>query len=201
MADEKKAYDAWLQREKQFLRQVEDMVYSYDSIDLIIELLAATLIYDVEEYLSNEYDESFREGIDGLTDAEPDSYEAVHADVAGKNFADRINEYLADVLAGGGLDALLLDMAGLIETDGHRVRCVARQDAGDELAAEGFAVTKTWRSIGDEKVRDTHFLLDGTTIGIDDYFYTVNGRAKAPGGFGVGEEDCNCRCILEISCT
>jgi len=47
-------------------------------------------------------------------------------------------------------------------------------------------------------VRDTHFLLHGTTIPIDGYFHTVNGRSQGPGLFGIAEEDVNCRCSLSI---
>ena len=61
-------------------------------------------------------------------------------------------------------------------------------------------LTKTWKSMKDEKVRDTHDYLDGMTVGFDEDFYTYNGdHAKYPGLFGVPEEDVNCRCLVQLS--
>ena len=61
-------------------------------------------------------------------------------------------------------------------------------------------LTKTWKSMKDDKVRDTHDYLDGMTVGFDEDFYTYNGdHAKYPGLFGVPEEDVNCRCLVQLS--
>lgn len=221
MANERKAYESWISRENLLLLQaksyIEETVRSvkekpddYDSIDVLIDLLALTLVADVEAFLEKEYAEAFDEGIDGLADIAPDEAQirkAVYAEVDGMNFAQRIRDYTdglyAVAMLGPGrideaMDEVKSSLSALVATDGHRVRGAARQDAGEDLSTVGFDVTKTWRSMGDEKVRDTHFVLDGTTIGIDEYFHTVNGKALAPGMFKVAEEDCNCRCILEI---
>ena len=61
-------------------------------------------------------------------------------------------------------------------------------------------LTKTWKSMKDDKVRDTHDYLDGMTVGFDEDFYTYNGdHAKYPGLFGVPEEDVNCRCLVHLN--
>lgn len=61
-------------------------------------------------------------------------------------------------------------------------------------------LSKTWNSMKDDKVRDTHDYLDGMTVGFDEDFYTYNGdHAKYPGLFGVPEEDVNCRCLVQLS--
>lgn len=220
--NEKRAFENWLAREAKLKhtigRCVSDTVRSikgqeddYDSIDMLLDLLSATVIRTVAEYLASEYRTSHKEGVDGLIDSSPSEgevAEAVYTVIDGKDFSDRIHEYVDSMCAAAllGEEAELDDAADkvrskldtLVETDGHRVRSDARQIAGEELASVGFTVTKTWKTMRDEKVRDTHFWLDGKTIPIDGWFETVNGRALYPGGFGIPEEDCHCRCIIHL---
>ena len=69
---------------------------------------------------------------------------------------------------------------------------------GQYDSAKGRATHKKWHTQEDEKVRDTHWHLDGLEVKIDDYFYTLSGdRAMHPLGFGIASEDVNCRCFLE----
>ena len=69
---------------------------------------------------------------------------------------------------------------------------------GQYDSAKGRATHKKWHTQEDEKVRDTHWYLDGLEVKIDDYFYTLSGdRAMHPLGFGIASEDVNCRCFLE----
>ena len=56
---------------------------------------------------------------------------------------------------------------------------------------------KTWHTMGDNKVRETHWPMDGVTVGIDEFFtvggfdmlYPMDGEHGAP-----PEEIINCRC-------
>lgn len=56
---------------------------------------------------------------------------------------------------------------------------------------------KTWHTMGDNRVRETHWPMDGVTIGIDEFFdvggydmlYPMDGEHGAP-----PEEIINCRC-------
>lgn len=89
-------------------------------------------------------------------------------------------------------DAIIL----VLETEMHR----DANEAALETARHAGATTKTWQTMMDDKVRETHDYLLGVTVGIDDEFYTYDGsHAPAPGMFGVPEEDCNCRCELEFA--
>lgn len=57
--------------------------------------------------------------------------------------------------------------------------------------------TKTWRTIGDSKVRDTHQVVDGQTKGIDEPFELPQGIVLHPGDGSLGapySEIINCRC-------
>ena len=84
----------------------------------------------------------------------------------------------------------------ILETEMHR----DANEAALETARHAGAKSKTWITMMDDKVRDTHDYLLGVTVGIDDEFYTYDGsHAPAPGMFGVPEEDCNCRCELEFA--
>ena len=52
-------------------------------------------------------------------------------------------------------------------------------------------------SMRDLRVREQHDFMEGQTVPIDAYFYAPDGsKAMYPGGFGVPEQDINCRCEL-----
>lgn len=101
----------------------------------------------------------------------------------------------------GTIDVFGVSENGLIgkilrvaETEGHRVLNQAMQ----ATAEKGGATTKTWVTMEDDRVRDTHDYLLGETVGIDDLFVTYDGdSAMFPGGFEEAENNVNCRCWLE----
>ena len=60
-------------------------------------------------------------------------------------------------------------------------------------------VTKTWETMGDERVRLSHDVLEGVTIPFDEEFVTIGGdSALAPGGFSDPENNVNCRCWITV---
>ena len=88
------------------------------------------------------------------------------------------------------------DIARVIGTDAHRIY----NDAMYDQAVRNGATKKTWCTMADLRVRDSHSYLDGVTIPIDAEFYTYKGnKTQYPGQFGVAEEDVNCRCWLTYS--
>lgn len=110
--------------------------------------------------------------------------EIVYRKVAGKTWVDRIREYLS----GGTAE----EVVKVVETDLHRIYNETQYKAAVE---SGVPLRKRWSAILDERTRIDHFLLDGATVDIDEYFYVTDGsKALYPGGFGVAEQDCNCRC-------
>ena len=71
---------------------------------------------------------------------------------------------------------------------------VALQDAIDA----GYEY-KTWRTMGDEFVRDTHSIINGQTIGINELFQVGGSQMLFPRSEeGSAEETVNCRCTLEF---
>lgn len=116
-------------------------------------------------------------------------HSAIFAQIDGKNFQDRVREHVAN-----GHDGKLLDLA---ESEFHRVFNTGMYDSAESVGAE---ITKTWRTVGDEKVRDTHSYLENMTIPIDEKFYTYDGdSARFPGDFENAGNNANCRCILEYA--
>ena len=64
-------------------------------------------------------------------------------------------------------------------------------------AGKGENVTKTWETMEDKKVRDSHWILQGETIPFDEEFVTYGGdSAPAPGMFELAENNVNCRCWI-----
>lgn len=80
----------------------------------------------------------------------------------------------------------------LIESEGNRCFNMGMLEAG-----KGENVLKTWETMMDDKVRDTHWYLEGMEIPIDEEFITFDGdSALAPGGFENPALNANCRCFL-----
>lgn len=83
----------------------------------------------------------------------------------------------------------------IIRTEAHRVQNQANLYATEKAISDGHKLEKYWVTAQDEAVRDTHQSMHNQKADKDGYFYSPSGaRTKAPGGFGVPEEDINCRC-------
>lgn len=111
----------------------------------------------------------------------------IYRDVDGKNFADRVYEY-ADK------ETAVSDIKRVAETEAHH----SYDSSANNTARKVGATVKIWRTMMDDKVRDQHDYLHGSSVGIDDDFYTYTGaHAPFPGAFNDAENDVNCRCWVE----
>lgn len=118
-----------------------------------------------------------------------DVSKTVNKRVVGKTWRERVKEYFSN---GGTVD----DLIRIAETETHR----DANTAALETAKKAGAKNKTWITMMDEKVRDTHQYLEGMTVGIDEDFWTYdNDHASAPGMFEFAENNVNCRCELLFS--
>lgn len=120
----------------------------------------------------------------------------IYKEIDGKDFEDRIKQYVEE--------EKLPEIIRVVETDSHRVYNDGEIQACDQYTRDHpeMQVMKTWKTMMDDRVRDTHDYLEGRTIPYSDLFYTYTGEsAFAPGLFGVPEEDINCRCMLRFSKT
>lgn len=150
------------------------------------------VIDEVEEMLAMDYFYGVLDASEGIgRSISPDTDEAkavIYEQFDGKDFKDRLNEYLYSGTA--------YDIARVIDTDAHRVYNAAIYTAGKREGAK----TKTWNCMMLPTSRDTHIYLDKVTVGIDDEFYNYKGNSTYyPGQWGIAEEDCNCLCWITIS--
>lgn len=83
----------------------------------------------------------------------------------------------------------------IVITEAHRIQEEASQDARVEAKKRGADIFKQWDATLDGKTRDTHRKLDGQIREVDEPFEIDGKTAMQPGGFGLAEEDCNCRCV------
>lgn len=116
-------------------------------------------------------------------------YEAVFLVIDGKTFEDRVADHVREDSLG--------NLQTLAESEFHRVYNRAVDDGGRFFTAAGNGLDKTWVTMGDEKVRDTHVYLEGMTVPFETEFFTYDGdHAFYPGGFAKVENNANCRCIV-----
>ena len=124
-------------------------------------------------------------------EAEPNIEEAksaINLKIAGKDYKERLREYAPQ----GDISAIVK----VLDTDMTRIY---NTGVLDTAKANGAAM-KTWNTMLDDRVRDTHEPLEGVTIPLDAEFYTFDGdKALSPGGFSKAENNVNCRCILTVS--
>ena len=115
---------------------------------------------------------------------------AVYRPVAGETWRDRVMGYYES----GGT---LYDIRRIAETDATRIY---NQGAVDAVVANGATgVSKRWRTMNDDRVRDTHDYLEGMVVPFDERFYTYdNDSAMFPGDFEFPENNIGCRCVVEV---
>lgn len=117
--------------------------------------------------------------------------DAIYEVIEGKTFEDRI----ADHVNSGDLAGLQV----LAESEFHRVYNTATNDgAQDFQSAAGYGVSKTWYTVKDDRVRETHRYLEQVSVPVDEEFFTYDGdHAPYPGGFTMAKNNVGCRCIVD----
>ena len=92
-------------------------------------------------------------------------------------------------------------------TENTQMRSQVKLDIQKELASQGIEVKRKWihtlynptAIVTDEyEPRLDHLSLHGQLEDRSGYFHTPKASGKAPGMFGVAEEDINCRCDVEF---
>ena len=118
-----------------------------------------------------------------------DVMETVDKEIDGKTWRERVMDYYEN----GGTE---YDIRRIAETETHR----DANAAAYEIAVRSGATRKTWQTMMDDRVRDTHEYLQGVSAPIDGEFYSFRGGSTMyPGQWGIAEEDCGCRCWLTYS--
>lgn len=181
-------------------------------IDEILDMLIMAYMYGNEAgntmlYGSDVVDQIMpdQDGPNRVIDIDTDDMNrSVFKVVAGKNWEQRITEYLDD--ENGTVD----DVIRVVDTDMHRIYNDSILNVGeraeDEEPEDGGVVKptvmKTWQTMLDDRVRDTHEYLEGMTIPVNRRFYTYDGdSARYPGDFSNPANVINCRCRISLSNT
>lgn len=156
-------------------------LYNVDAcVDIVLDALIMAYVYGVD-YANETLGTN-------IPPTKESMQEAIYKKVADKDFEQRIREYAED--------GKLPEIQRVIETDMTRVFNEGTLATGNKAGAK----MKTWLTMMDDRVRDTHSYLEGMTVPIDAEFYTFDGdHAAAPGGFMSAENNVNCRCILGLS--
>lgn len=184
-------------------QMIEKYVLAFDELNMLIQASYSETA-DFETNVRNVTDDlytclwiAYAKGIDAVSEMldyeviwdDSRREEVIYQEIDGMDFTDRVYEHISQN-----------DVSGLVtlaQSEYHRVFNTAMADGADFVSLSRI-VTKTWRTVGDEKVRETHSFLEGVTIPVDELFYTIDGdSALFPSGFAYAENNVGCRCILE----
>ena len=161
-------------------------LFKDDRIDEILDMLIMAYVFGTEDA-----DEELTVTETVVTD---EMYAAVWKTIADKNWEQRVREYFDD--PNGTVD----DIMRVVETDANRIYNDAVLNVGTKVAESGTAVSKTWNTMLDDRVRDTHDYIESVTVPIDRRFYTYDGdSARYPGDFTLPENNINCRCSITLN--
>ena len=179
----------------------------YDIIDMMLDLFLLSCAQG-NEVTNMSLSAEWQPTIEEVT-------EIVNEKVAGKTWEDRVREYFDKAENGEiritpettraiteeqGSEKDQVNLADALiriaETETHRIA----NTAALRTATKAGATKKTWVTMLDDRVRETHDYLEGETVGIDEDFYTFDDdHAPAPGMFQLPQNNINCRCELIFS--
>lgn len=172
------------------LNNLQSYVKAVVGNNLNVDVNVTEIIDSVEDLLIT----AFVFGIDSLSldlgkEISPDldkMQQTIFKKIEGKTWTERVTEYLTQ-------EGSAEEVNRVIDTETFRVY----NEAKYEGAIENGAKFKTWETMQDAKVRDTHETLQSITIPVTDYFYSISGdKALYPHGFDSASENVNCRCFL-----
>lgn len=184
-----------------------------DRIDEILEMLIMAYMFGNESANTMLFGPDIVDAIDPDEPNRPvridvdDMDRAVYKVIAGKDWEQRVSEYMDD--ENGTVD----DIIRVVDTDMNRVYNDSILDVGEkanrgeaaipdsfDLPRPDGRVMKTWLTMLDDRVRDTHEYLEGMTIPVGRRFYTYDGdSARYPGDFTNPANSINCRCRISLS--
>lgn len=185
-----------------------------DRIDEILEMLIMAYMFGNESANTMLFGPDIVDTIDPDEPNRPvridvdDMNKSVFKDIAGKDWEQRVSEYYDS--DSGTVD----DVIRVVDTDMNRIYNDSVLDVG-EKANRGKVertdtditvpdatgrVMKTWVTMADDRVRDTHDYLEGMSVPISERFFTFdNDYARYPGDFQLPQNNINCRCRISLS--
>ena len=185
-----------------------------DRIDEILEMLIMAYMFGNESANTMLFGPDIVDTIDPDEPNRPvridvDAMEkSVFKDIAGKDWEQRVSEYYDS--DSGTVD----DVIRVVDTDMNRIYNDSVLDVGEKANAgrvewsnedlpapdTNDRVMKTWVTMADDRVRDTHDYLEGMTVPVDGRFWTFDSDyARYPGDFQLPQNNINCRCRISLS--
>lgn len=185
-----------------------------DRIDEILEMLIMAYMFGNESANTMLFGPDIVDTIDQDEPNRPvridvdDMNKSVFKEIAGKDWEQRVSEYYDS--DSGTVD----DVIRVVDTDMNRVYNDSVLDVGEKANAGRVEwsnedlpapdtkdrVMKTWQTMLDNRVRDTHEYLEGMTVPVGRRFYTYDGdSARYPGDFSNPANSINCRCRISLS--
>ena len=185
-----------------------------DRIDEILEMLIMAYMFGNESANTMLFGPDIVDTIDPDEPNRPvridvdDMNKSVFKDIAGKDWEQRVSEYYDS--DSGTVD----DVIRVVDTDMNRIYNDSVLDVGEKANSgrvewtnedvpapdPNGKVMKTWVTMADDMVRDTHDYLEGTSVPVDSRFYTFdNDYARYPGDFQLPQNNINCRCRISLS--
>lgn len=169
-----------------------------DRMDEILELLILSYLYGNEA--AN--DMLYRTEIETRMQSETETIrivpidtgsmnDSVYRDIGGENWEQRVSDYYDSE------DGTADDVIRVLDTDSHRIYNDAIEDVGERSSGR---IYKTWETMLDDRVRDTHEWLQSVRVPLNERFYTFDGdSARYPGDFALPQNNINCRCRISLS--
>ena len=185
-----------------------------DRIDEILEMLIMAYMFGNESANTMLFGPDIVDTIDPDEPNRPvridvdDMNKSVFKDIAGKDWEQRVSEYYDS--DSGTVD----DVIRVVDTDMNRIYNDSVLDVGEKANAGSIEwtnedvpapdpngkVMKTWVTMADDRVRDTHDYLEGMTVPVDGRFWTFDSDyARYPGDFQLPQNNINCRCRISLS--
>ena len=158
---------------------------------LLLDLFLLAYIYGVDD---------INESLNLATQVEVDGRlmeDSVYRVIDGMTYSDRISRWVDE---NGNVDVdAILRIAETEVTHNYNRGAFdsAKEVSGNAKRYGASGLTKTWQTMRDDKVRDTHDALEGVTVPMEERFATPDGdSAMHPGDFAEPENNINCRCYL-----
>ena len=106
----------------------------------------------------------------------------------------QISRRVKDLLEGDASKAIRI-----VRTESTRIYNEAQYDSILHAEEQGIIMTKTWISSRDDRTRESHEMLDGVTIPVDEPFVIDGDEGMFPGDFSEARNVINCRCTVEYN--
>ena len=185
-----------------------------DRIDEILEMLIMAYMFGNESANTMLFGPDIVDTIDPDEPNRPvridvdDMNKSVFKDIAGKDWEQRVSEYYDS--DSGTVD----DVIRVVDTDMNRVYNDSVLDVGEKANSgrvewtnedvpapdPNGKVMKTWVTMADPKVRETHVYLEGMRVPVGRRFFSYDGdSARYPGDFSDPSNNINCRCRISLS--